>query len=277
MLTNSFLLVLGLVQFSSSRILAGLSLLIYLLNVVSLYPELRVWDLDFLFGIGCSKCIIQFTLCTNILSIKGQLRFCSVCYADNFLSSLISRRCSCTEMEMSSFWWHFLHWLLCTGRCPWWRHQMKTFSALLAICAGNSPVPGVFPTQRPVTRSFDVLFDLRLNKRLSKPSWGWWFETPSRPLWRHRNAKWQCPVQPVTKMSSKLCYFIKITFPFCCMITFGDKIVLFYQNHISVLLYNNLRCQYCIILSESHFRLLYNNLRCQNCIILSKSHFRFAV
>ena len=44
---------------------------------------------------------------------------------------------------------------------------METFSALLAICAGNSPVPGEFPTQRPVTRSFDVFFDLRLNKRLS--------------------------------------------------------------------------------------------------------------
>ena len=43
---------------------------------------------------------------------------------------------------------------------PWWRHQMETFSALLAIFAGNSPVPGEFHTQRPVTRSFDVYFDL---------------------------------------------------------------------------------------------------------------------
>ena len=57
-------------------------------------------------------------------------------------------------------------------RNTWWRHQMETFSALLAICAGNSPVPGDFPAQRPVTRSFDVFFDLRLNKRLSKQSWG---------------------------------------------------------------------------------------------------------
>ena len=40
----------------------------------------------------------------------------------------------------------------------WWRHQMETFSALLAICAGNSPVSGEFPAQRPVTRSFDVFF-----------------------------------------------------------------------------------------------------------------------
>ena len=52
----------------------------------------------------------------------------------------------------------------------WWRHQMETFSALLAICAGNSPVPGEFTAQRPVTRSFDVFLDLRLNKRLSKQS-----------------------------------------------------------------------------------------------------------
>ena len=50
----------------------------------------------------------------------------------------------------------------------WWRHQMETFSASLAICAGNSPVPGEFPAQRPVTRSFDVFFDLCLNKRLRK-------------------------------------------------------------------------------------------------------------
>ena len=45
---------------------------------------------------------------------------------------------------------------------------METFSALLAICAENSPVIGEFPAQRPVTRSFDVSFDQRLNKRLNK-------------------------------------------------------------------------------------------------------------
>ena len=81
--------------------------------------------------------------------------------------------------------------VLAEGRCPttqWWRHQMETFTALLAICAGNSPVPGEFPAQRPVTRSFDVFFDLRLNKRLRKQSWSWWFETLSCPLWRHCNA-----------------------------------------------------------------------------------------
>ena len=55
---------------------------------------------------------------------------------------------------------------------------MEIFSALLAFGVGNSPVTGEFPAQRPVTRSFDVFFDLRLNKRLRKQSW--------RDLRRHR-------------------------------------------------------------------------------------------
>ena len=61
-----------------------------------------------------------------------------------------------------------------------WRHQMETFSALLALCARNSPVTGEFPAQRPVTQIFDVFFDPHLNKRLSKQTRVWWFETPSR-------------------------------------------------------------------------------------------------
>ena len=52
---------------------------------------------------------------------------------------------------------------------------------------GEFTGPGEFPPQRPVTRSFDVFFDLRLNKRLSKQPWGWWFETPSWSLWRQCN------------------------------------------------------------------------------------------
>ena len=61
----------------------------------------------------------------------------------------------------------------------WWRHQMEAFSALLAICAGNSPVPGEFPAQRPVTRSFDVFFDLRPNN-------GWVNNCEAGDLRRHR-------------------------------------------------------------------------------------------
>ena len=59
---------------------------------------------------------------------------------------------------------------------------METISALLALCAENSLVSGEFPAQRPVTRGFDVFFDLRVIE-----SRGWWFETLSHELWRHRN------------------------------------------------------------------------------------------
>ena len=72
---------------------------------------------------------------------------------------------------------------------PLWRRLMETFYALQALCAGNSPATGEFPSQRPVTRSFDVFFDLHLNKRLSKKSRRQWFETSSCSLWRHCNAK----------------------------------------------------------------------------------------
>ena len=73
------------------------------------------------------------------------------------------------------------------------KHTMMTssngniFRVTGPLC-GEFTGPGEFPTQKPVTRSFDVFFDLRLNKRLSKQPWGWWFETTSWSLWRHRNA-----------------------------------------------------------------------------------------
>ena len=51
------------------------------------------------------------------------------------------------------------------------------------------PGPGEVPTQRSVTRGFDVFFDLHLNKRLGKQPWSWWFETPSWSLWRHCNGQ----------------------------------------------------------------------------------------
>ena len=62
---------------------------------------------------------------------------------------------------------------------------METFSALLALCLGNSLVTVEFPSQTPVTSSFDVFFDLCANKRLTKQSRHWWSEMPSSSLWRH--------------------------------------------------------------------------------------------
>ena len=61
----------------------------------------------------------------------------------------------------------------------WWRHQMKTFSAFLALCVGNSLVTDEFPSQRPVTRSFDVFFDLCLKKN------GWVNNREAGDLRRH--------------------------------------------------------------------------------------------
>ena len=65
-----------------------------------------------------------------------------------------------------SFTIHFFKTKSPRSNSPWWRHETKTFSALLAICEGNPPVTGGFPSQRPVTRSFDAFFDVRLKKRL---------------------------------------------------------------------------------------------------------------
>ena len=74
-----------------------------------------------------------------------------------------------------------------------WLGNMMTssngkFSALLALCAGTLPVTGELPTQRPVTRSFDVFVELCVNKQLSKQPCGWCFQTPVSSLWRHCNA-----------------------------------------------------------------------------------------
>ena len=72
--------------------------------------------------------------------------------------------------------------------CTWWRHQMETFSPLLAICAGihRSPVNSPHKGQWRRALMFSLICAWMING-LSEQSWSWWFETPSRPLWRHYN------------------------------------------------------------------------------------------
>ena len=101
----------------------------------------------------------------------------------------------------------------------WWGQQMKTFSALLDLCAGNSPVTDEFPSQRPVTRTFDVFFDLHLSKRLSKQSKRWWFKRRSRLLWRHCN-DFQimvifnfCFLSSAERFRCKQCYNVLLSSP----------------------------------------------------------------
>ena len=120
----------------------------------------------------------------------------------------------------------------------WWRHQMETFSALLAICAGNSPVPGEFPAQMPVTRSFDVFFDLPLNKQLRKQSLGWWFETQSRSLWRHRNvmvtATSSVLLKPILSVQTRLLASIGI--PIIEIRRSWDSLILYCESlHLEIL------------------------------------------
>ena len=132
---------------------------IYISQIIWLFPLIMCLNIDLVYNNG--------------LRIKH-------CY--NFEVPASSWRHDCLSKTM------VVRLTVChSGAKTWWRHPMETFSAWLAICMGNWPVTGEFPTQRPVTRSFGVFFDLRLNKRLSKQWWGWWFETPSGPLWRHCN------------------------------------------------------------------------------------------
>ena len=87
---------------------------------------------------------------------------------------------------------------------------MEKISALLALCAGNSPVTGEFPSQRPVMQSFDGFFDLRLNNPLSKQPRCQWFEMPSGPLWHHCNevAQIQTKMVPINLIWSESAWVI---------------------------------------------------------------------
>ena len=116
----------------------------------------------------CSRHNHTFILFQSTGSTRVKEAYCQTTSPPRPRESNFSTKLNCIQLK--GHW----HWSYdCCG--IWWRHHMEFFFALLAVCAGNSPVSGELPAQRPVTRSFDVFFDLRLNKRLSKQSWGWWF------------------------------------------------------------------------------------------------------
>ena len=89
------------------------------------------------------------------------------------------------------YYWHVNTSLTITKRCDWTFDitMMTSSNGNILRVTGHlcEEFTGEFPAQRPVTRSFEVFFDLHPNKRLSKQWGGWWFETPPRSLWRHRN------------------------------------------------------------------------------------------
>ena len=93
------------------------------------------------------RCIPFVMLCCQqMIMVQYNIRSCLQ------ILSKLSRMIECVQWIVMKTWASGKH------QDTWWRHQMET---LLALCAGNSPVPGEFPAQRPVTRIFDVLFDLR--------------------------------------------------------------------------------------------------------------------
>ena len=116
-------------------------------------------------------------LYTDVLMFYGPiyLHFTSIAWKAMRLCPLNSS--SEAPLDLSKFCRHF--------EITWWSHQMETFSALLALCEGNPQVAGVFSSQRLMTWSFDVSFDVHLNKRLSKHSRRRWFDTSWHSLWRH--------------------------------------------------------------------------------------------
>ena len=128
----------------------------------------------------------------NLLKVCPWKRIYSMVCSRNQMTAL-GRWCGATIYFQHKLYYRYR---LCNSSIPKneiphddvikWKHFPRYWPFVRGIHRSpvNSPVGA---TQRPVTRSFDVFFDLCLNKRLSKQSWGWWFETLTSPLWRHRN------------------------------------------------------------------------------------------
>ena len=110
-------------------------------------------------------------------------------------------------------------------------HQVKFWNRMMTSSNGNifrvtGHLCGEFPRQRPVARNFDVFFHLRLNKQLSKQSWGWWFETLARPQWRHCNGT-------TLTINHRVCPITICMAMLCC-------VLLWLYNQISVNMWNTM-------------------------------------
>ena len=152
--------------------------------------------------------VIEWSVSLHYDVLSEQTKPCYHCPELWALGHLISHRPAGAEGKLSIFipaiWDIYENAKTCCdlwlyhvgGLMSWWHHQMVTFSMLLALCERNSLVTRELPSQGPMTQSFDVFFDLRLNKWLGKQSVDWWFGMPSCSLWRQCNGEcvpsWVC-------------------------------------------------------------------------------------
>ena len=115
------------------------------------------------------------------------------------------------------------------------------------------------PAQRPVTQSFGVFFDMCLNKRLSKQSWCWWFETPSPPWWRHNNEWWRYNME-------KLFILLFI----CSNFLHKGQVTRYFDVWFVVSLYKLFNIQWSGQLFETPWRSCdVHVIKCQQCIMSS--------
>ena len=104
----------------------------------------------------------------------------------DFLQNTRNRHLTVCRWGLSNFKYHISSAFGTATYIMMTSSNRNIFRVTGPLC-GEFTCPRWVPLQRPVTRSFDVFFDLRLNKRLIKQSWCWWFETPSCLLWCHCN------------------------------------------------------------------------------------------
>ena len=139
---------------------------------------------------GCERMSTNSFLCRQSIKAKPNTSSANISY------------CLGDNADWDINLWNITYWYFFVNCFKIWKHSTpplsniplfmmtssnRNISALLVLCEGNPPVTGGFSKKRPVTRSVDVSFDLRLNKRLSKKSGRRWFDTPLRSLWRHCN------------------------------------------------------------------------------------------
>ena len=109
--------------------------------------------------LGCSSSACSFVLSAIVVIffLSFRLVLAAVqhvvtrnhqCVTHTYLTFSFQSKCFIPKNMICSWYRHSRLNMPYHIRNTWWRHQMETFSALLAICAGNSPVPGEFPTQR---------------------------------------------------------------------------------------------------------------------------------